>query len=60
MTVARDLYDVRRQAERIEDARFKLREAARRAHSNGASLRTIARESGIYSHEQIRKLIAGK
>jgi hypothetical protein len=40
-------------------ARHQLHQAIRDADATGLSLRDIAKATGIYSHEQIRRILAG-
>jgi hypothetical protein len=53
------LKPVRRAADDYVDARYQLNETIRQAHAQGASLREIARACGVFSHEQVRRIVAG-
>ncbi len=52
-----ELPSVRAAADRYVDARFELVAEIRAASKQGRSLRDIAQATGIYSHEQVRRLI---
>jgi hypothetical protein len=53
-----ELVAVAKAAERFTRSRVELHDALRDAREAGLSLRAIAEASGVYSHEQVRRLIS--
>ncbi len=53
-----ELVAVANAGERVARSRFELHDAICDAYSEGQSLRAIAEASGIYSHEQVRRIIS--
>jgi hypothetical protein len=53
-----ELVTVAKAAERFTRSRVELYDALRDAWEAGLSLRAIAEASGVYSHEQVRRLVS--
>ncbi len=52
-----ELRAVAKAGDRFSDARYALRDAIAEAYEAGLSLRAIAEASGVYSHEQVRRIV---